>query len=124
MTGLNFDQNLGISIIRSALQRPARTIVENAGEEGSVVVGKLLDQYGEDFHMGYNAAKGEFTDMIAAGILDPLKVVKTALMDSTGVASLLFTTEAAIVEAPEDKPQGGAPGGMPGMGGMGGGGMF
>jgi len=119
MTGANFDQNLGISIIRSALTRPARTIVENAGEEGSVVVGKLLDQYGEDFHMGYNAQKGEYCDMIAAGILDPLKVVKTALMDSTGVASLLFTTEAAIVEAPEEK--GPAPPQMPGggMGGMG-----
>ena len=123
MTGANFDQNLGISIIRSALTRPARTIVENAGEEGSVVVGKLLDQHGEDFHMGYNAQKGEYTDMIAAGILDPLKVVKTALMDSTGVASLLFTTEAAIVEAEVPQPSGGGggmpPGGMGGMGGMG-----
>jgi len=122
MEGANFDQKLGISIIRSALTRPARTIVENAGEEGSVIVGKLLDTYGKDFHMGYNAATGEFTDMIASGILDPLKVVKTALQDASGVASLLFTTEAAIVEAPEEKPAAPA---MPGGGGMGGmGGMF
>lgn len=121
--GKNFDQNLGIQIIRSAITRPARTIVENAGEEGSVVVGKLLDQYGADFNMGYDAAASQYTDMITAGILDPLKVVKTSLIDAAGVASLLTTSEACIVDAPEEKgpagPPGGA-GGMPGMGGMGG----
>jgi len=116
----NFDQQLGVSIIRAALNKPARTIVENAGEEGSVVVGQLLEKYGSQFEMGYNAAKGEYTDMIAAGILDPLKVVKTALIDASGVSSLLFTSEACIVEAPEDKAPAGPPmGGMGGMGGMG-----
>lgn len=113
MQGKNFDQNLGIQIIRSAITRPARTIVENAGEEGSVVVGKLLDQYGEDFNHGYDAATGNFTDMISAGILDPLKVVKTALVDASGVASLLTTSEACIVDAPEEKKDAPAmPGGM------------
>ena len=98
MKGANFDQDLGISIIKSALTRPARIIVENAGEEGSVVVGTLLDKYGKEFNMGYDAQKGEYTDMIASGILDPLKVVKTALVDASGVASLLTTSECAITE--------------------------
>jgi hypothetical protein len=102
--------------VRTAITRPARTIVENAGEEGSVVVGKLLDSK-EDFNFGYNAATGEYCDMIAAGILDPLKVVKTALLDASGVASLLTTSEACVVEAPEDKPAPAMPGG--GGGGMG-----
>ncbi|KAI9785459.1 MAG: chaperonin [Geoglossum umbratile] len=121
----NFDQRLGVSIIKSAITKPARTIVENAGIEGSVIVGKLMDEYGADFNKGYDSAKGEFVDMIAAGIVDPLKVVRTALVDASGVASLLGTTEVAIVEAPEEKgpPGGGMGGGMGGMGGMGGG-MF
>ncbi|GAA5952481.1 hypothetical protein JCM3765_001983 [Sporobolomyces pararoseus] len=118
-----FDRKLGINIIRSALTKPARTIAENAGEEGSVVVGTLLEKHGKDFNVGYDAAKGEFTDMIKAGILDPLKIVRQSLINAAGVASLLFTTEACVVDAPEEK--GAAPGGMPGgMGGMGGGGMF
>lgn len=122
--GKNFDQNLGIQIIRSAITRPARTIVENAGEEGSVVVGKLLDQYGSEFNMGYDSASSTYTDMITAGILDPLKVVKTSLIDASGVASLLTTSEACIVEAPEENKGAAAPAGPP-MGGMGGmGGMF
>ena len=123
----NFDQQLGVSIVKSAITRPARTIVENAGAEGSVVVGKLMDEYGADFNRGFDSAKGEYVDMIAAGILDPLKVVRTALMDASGVASLLGTTEVAVVEAPEEKAPsggGGMGGGMGGMGGMGGGGMF
>ena len=102
LQGKNFDQNLGIQIIRSAITKPARIIVENAGEEGSVVVGKLLESDG-DFNYGYDSATGQYTDMIAAGILDPLKVVKTALLDATGVASLLTTSEACIVEAPEGR---------------------
>ena len=114
----NFDQQLGISIIKNAITKPARTIVENAGTEGSVVVGKLMDEFGSDFNKGYDSAKGEYVDMIAAGIVDPFKVVRTGLVDASGVASLLGTTEVAIVEAPEPKGAAGPPGG--GMGGMGG----
>lgn len=122
---INFDQQLGVSIIKNAITRPARTIVENAGTEGSVVVGKLMDEFGSDFNKGYDSAKGEYVDMIASGIVDPFKVVRTALVDASGVASLLGTTEVAITEAPEEKgPPGGMGGGMGGMGGMGGGGMF
>ena len=123
----NFDQQLGVAIIKNAITRPARIIVENAGLEGSVVVGKLSDEFGADFNKGFDSAKGEYTDMIAAGIVDPFKVVRTALVDASGVASLLGTTEVAITEAPEEKaPPGGGMGGggMGGMGGMGGGGMF
>lgn len=114
----NFDQQLGVSIIKSAIQKPTRTIVDNAGEESSLVVGKVLEHYSGDgqFHWGYDAALGEYKDLVASGIIDPLKVVKTALNDAAGVASLLTTSEACVVEAPEDKP-------APPMGGMGGGGM-
>lgn len=115
----NFDQKLGVDIIRKAITRPAKQIIENAGEEGSVIVGKLTDEFGEDFAKGYDAAKGEYTDMLAAGIIDPFKVVKSGLVDASGVASLLATTEVAIVDAPQPAgPVGGAPGGMPGMPGM------
>ena len=75
----NFDQQLGVSIIKSAITKPARMIVENAGTEGSVVVGKLMDEFGSDFNKGYDSAKGEYVDMIAAGIVDPFKVVRTGL---------------------------------------------
>lgn len=111
----NFDQQLGVSIIRAAIQKPTRTIVENAGEESSVVVGKVLEHYGEagQFHWGYDAALGEYKDLVASGIIDPLKVVKTALNDAAGVASLLTTSEACVVDAPEDKAAAG-PGGMGG----------
>ncbi|CCU80781.1 heat shock protein 60, mitochondrial precursor [Blumeria hordei DH14] len=111
----NFDQQLGVSIIKSAITKPARTIVENAGIEGSVVVGKLMDEFGADFNRGYDSAKGEYVDMIASGIVDPFKVVRTGLVDASGVASLLGTTEVAIVEAPEEKGSAAPP-----MGGMGG----
>ncbi|GAO46333.1 hypothetical protein G7K_0565-t1 [Saitoella complicata NRRL Y-17804] len=88
----NFDQQLGVKIIQEAIKKPARVIVENAGEEGSVVVGKLIGEYGEDFNRGYDSAKGEYVDMIEAGILDPFKVTRTGLTDAVGVASLLRTS--------------------------------
>ncbi|RVD88406.1 uncharacterized protein DFL_002593 [Arthrobotrys flagrans] len=120
LKGGNPDQTLGINIVKSAITRPARTIVENAGEEGSVVVANVMAD--PNFNNGYDAAKGEYTDMIAAGIIDPFKVVRTGLVDASGVASLLATSEVAIVDAPEEKapPAGGMGGGMGGMGG----GMF
>ncbi|KAG8945325.1 chaperonin [Tulasnella sp. 424] len=122
-TAENFDQKLGVSIIRQALKRPVRQIVDNTGAEGSVVVGQLLEKFAAEdkFEWGYDGAKGEFGNMVEKGIVDPYKVVKTALVDASGVASLLTTSEVCIVEAPEDKP---APAGMPGMGGMGGMGGF
>ncbi|KAF9694963.1 hypothetical protein EKO04_006971 [Ascochyta lentis] len=120
----NFDQQLGITIVKNAITHPARKIVENAGAEGSVVVGKLTDEFGSDFNKGFNSATGEYVNMIDAGILDPFKVVRTALVDASGVASLLGTTEVAIVEAAEKNPSpmGGA-GGNPMAGMMGGMGM-
>nr|DAC76704.1 TPA_inf: glomalin [Diversispora epigaea] len=120
----NFDQQLGVSIIKSALQKPARTIVDNAGEEGAVIVGKLLEDHINDFNYGYDAATGEYGDLIARGIVDPLKVVRTALIDASGVASLLTTTECMITEAPEENKGVGAGGMGGGMGGMGGAGMM
>lgn len=117
----NDDQNVGIEIIRRALQAPIRQIAANAGDEGSVIVGKLLEQ--KDTNQGWDAQKGEFTDMVKSGIIDPVKVVRTALQDAASVASLLITTEAIITDAPEDKVAGGGHGdhggGMGGMGGMG-----
>lgn len=122
--GANFDQSLGIALLKRALTQPATTIINNAGNEGTIIVGKLQDEHKGNFNLGYDSAKGEFVDMIKAGILDPFKVVRTALMDASGVASLLGTTECIVTEAPEPTPappMGG--GGMGGMGGMGGG-MF
>lgn len=113
----NFDQKLGVDIIKAAITKPARRIIENAGEEGAVIVGKVYDN--SEFNYGYDSANGQFTDMISAGIIDPFKVVKNGLMDAAGVASLLATTECAIVDAPEPKTAPAAPaGGMGGMGGM------
>jgi len=114
--GENDDQEAGINIIRKALQTPCRQIAENAGDEASIVVGKILDKNEENW--GYNAQTSEFGDMIAMGIVDPVKVVRTALQDAASVAGLLITTEAMIAELPK-KDAGGMPGGMPGgMGGM------
>jgi chaperonin GroEL len=113
--GENDDQDAGVNIVRRALQSPARQIVENAGDEASIVVGKILEKDTDDF--GYNAQTGEYGDMIAMGIIDPVKVVRTALQDAASVASLLITTEAMIAELPKkDAPA--MPGGMGGMGGM------
>jgi chaperonin GroEL len=113
----NDDQRRGVDIVRRALESPARQIAENAGVDGSVVVGRLLDQ--KDNNYGYDAQKGEYCDMLKAGIVDPTKVVRIALESAASVAGLLITTEAMIAEKPEKKaPMGGAPGGMGGMGDM------
>jgi len=118
LEGANFDQNIGIGIVRDACRIPTKTICQNAGFEGSIVVDKLLE--GNDLGRGFDASKGEYVDMKAAGIIDPTKVVRTALVDASGVASLMITTEAMIIDAPDNKPAGGMPdmGGMGGMGGM------
>jgi chaperonin GroEL len=110
----NADVQAGINIVSKALESPLRQIVENAGVEGSIVVGKLLEKTG---NYGFNAQTEEYVDMVAAGIIDPTKVVRVALQDAASVASLLITTEAMIAEKPKNAPAGG---GMPG-GGMGGG---
>jgi chaperonin GroEL len=110
----NNDQKVGIEIVRKALQWPARQIAENSGTDGSIVVGRLLDS--TDTNYGYDAQKGEFTDMIRAGIIDPTKVVRHALQDAASVAGLLITTEAMVAEKPEPK----TPPAMPPGGGMGG----
>jgi chaperonin GroEL len=110
------DQNAGIKLILRAVEEPLRTIVANAGEEASVVVNAVLNGKG---NYGYNAATGEYADLVEQGVLDPTKVTRTALQNAASVASLLLTAEAAVVELAEDKPA--APAGMPGgMGGMGG----
>ncbi|XP_060212807.1 chaperonin CPN60-2, mitochondrial-like [Lycium barbarum] len=97
----NFDQKIGVQIIQNALKTPVHTIASNAGVEGSVVVGKLLEQ--DNLDLGYDAAKGEYVDMVKSGIIDPLKVIRTALVDAASVSSLLTTTEAVIVELPKDE---------------------
>ena len=115
--GANADQEAGIAIVRRALQEPVRTIANNAGAEGSVVVGKILENNSASF--GYNAATGEYGDLVSLGVIDPVKVVRTALEDAASVASLLITTEATIVEAPKEAaPAMPGGGGMGGMGGM------
>ncbi|MGQ3101175.1 MAG: chaperonin GroEL [Sphingopyxis solisilvae] len=117
MSGVNEDQTRGIDIIRRALQAPVRQIAENAGFDGGVVAGKLFDQ--NDSNFGFNASTDVYEDLVKAGVIDPTKVVRTALQDAASVAGLLITTEAGIAETPEDKPampMGG--GGMGGMGGM------
>jgi len=114
--GANDDQEAGINIVRRALQSLVRQIAENAGDEASIVVGKVLDKNEDNF--GYNAQTSEYGDMIAMGIVDPLKVVRTALQNAASVASLLITTEAMIAELPKKDAPAGMPGGMGGMGGM------
>ncbi len=113
----NDDQRVGIEIVRRALQTPVRQIVENAGADGAVIAGKLLEQ--KDRNYGYDAQQGKYTDLVKAGIVDPTKVVRTALQDASSIAGLLITTEAMVAEKPEPKSAGGMPGGMPDMGGMG-----
>jgi len=114
----NDDQQVGVNIVARALQTPLRQIVENAGVDGAVVAGKLLEQ--KDTKRGFNAQTEEYVDMIKAGIIDPTKVVRTALQDAASVAGLLVTTEAMVADTPEDKAAAPMGGGMPDMGGMGG----
>jgi chaperonin GroEL len=117
LVGQNDDQTQGVAIVRKALEAPIRQIVENAGVEGSIVVGKLREEKGVT--KGFDAQKEEYVDMIERGIIDPVKVVRTALQDAASVSGLLITTEAMIADAPKkDSGAGGMPGGMGGMGGM------
>jgi chaperonin GroEL len=97
----NDDQRVGINIVRRALQAPARQIAENAGEDGAVVAGKILDS--RDYAFGYNAQTGEYGDLVKQGVIDPTKVVRTALQDAASVAGLLVTTEAMVAEKPKPK---------------------
>jgi chaperonin GroEL len=103
----NDDQQSGIDIVRRALRAPVRQIADNAGEDGAYIVGKLLEA--EDYAWGFNAATGVYEDLVAAGVIDPAKVVRTALQDAASVASLLITTEALITEAPKDETPAAAP---------------
>jgi chaperonin GroEL len=111
----NEDQRVGIEIVRKAIQVPLRQIAENAGEDGAVIAGKVLER--DDYTYGFDAQSGEFKDLVKAGIIDPTKVVRVALQDAASVAAMIITTEAGIVERPEKRAAGGMPGG--GMGGMG-----
>ena len=117
--GDNTDQDVGVGIVKRAIEEPLRQIVANAGEEGSVVLNNVA---GKDGNYGYNAGTGEYGDMIAMGILDPTKVTRAALQNAASISGLMITTEAMVAELPEDKPA--MPpmpgGGMDGMGGMGG----
>jgi chaperonin GroEL len=114
----NDDQKTGIEIVRKALSWPARQIAINAGEDGSVVVGKVLEK--DQYAYGFDAQTGEYGNMLTKGIIDPTKVVRTALQDAASVAGLMITTEAMVAELPRDKPAmpAGGGGGMGGMGGM------
>ncbi len=114
VTPANDDQKAGVDIVRRALQVPARQIAINAGEDGSLIVGKLMEK--TDYNWGYNAATGEYEDLVRAGVIDPAKVVRTALQDAASVAALLITTEALVAEKPKKEPAPAMPGG--GMGDM------
>jgi chaperonin GroEL len=111
LAGDNADQNFGIDIVRRAIETPVRQIAENAGAEGSIIVGKLREK--SDFSYGWNAQTGEYGDMFKMGVIDPVKVVRTALQDAASVAGLLVTTEAMVAERPKKEPAAPAmPGGM------------
>ncbi|MBO5662601.1 MAG: chaperonin GroEL, partial [Alphaproteobacteria bacterium] len=112
--GINNDQDVGIDIVRRAIIAPCAQIAENAGVSGEIVVGKVMES--SEYNFGYNAQTGEYVDMIAAGIIDPAKVVKTAISAAASTAGIMLTTGAVMTEIPEDKasaPQ--MPGAMPGM---------
>jgi len=106
----NEDQKTGINIVRRALQAPARQIAQNAGEDGSVIVGKIIEN--GSYNWGYDAQTGTYVDLVGKGIIDPAKVVRTALQDAASVASLLITTEAMVAE----KPKKASPAPVPGTG--------
>ena len=114
----NSDQRFGVEIVKKALVTPAKQIIHNAGADGAVIVGKLMES--TDDNWGYDAQEGEFVDLVSKGIIDPVKVVRTALQDASSIAGLLITTEAMVAEKPEKKPAGGGAPDMGGMGGMGG----
>jgi chaperonin GroEL len=121
LKGGNSDQDIGISIVRRALEAPLRQIAENSGVDGSVVAGKIRES--DDATFGFNAQTEEYGDMFKFGVIDPAKVVRTALQDAASIAGLLITTEAMVADKPSK--EGAAGGGMPDMGGMGGmGGMM
>jgi chaperonin GroEL len=113
LTPANDDQAVGVNIVRKAIQAPARQIAENAGEDGSVIVGKMLES--KDTNWGYDAQEGKFKDLVKAGIIDPTKVVRIALQNAASVAGLLVTTEAMVADKPEPSSSGASAGG--GMGG-------
>ena len=118
----NSDQQVGVNIVKKAIEKPVRQIAKNAGVDGSIIIGKLLEQDNQNY--GYNAQTGKFTDLVKDGIIDPTKVVRSAIQDAASVAGLLITAEAAIADLPEEEKKDMPP--MPdmgGMGGMGGGGM-
>jgi chaperonin GroEL len=117
----NDDQRVGIEIVRKAIQSPLRQIAENAGEDGAVIAGKTLDK--DEYNYGFDAQTGEFKDLVKSGIIDPTKVVRTALQNAASVGALMITTEAMVAERPAKGGGNGGPpgGGMGGMGGMGGG---
>jgi len=117
LTPSNSDQKVGIQIVRKAIQAPARQIAENSGTDGAIVVGKLTDQNEPNY--GYDAQTGEYKDLVAAGIIDPAKVVRVALQDAASVAGLLITTEAMVTDKPEPKGNGMGHDHDHGMGGMG-----
>jgi chaperonin GroEL len=114
---LGDEQAAGVNIIRRAIEEPLRRIAENAGIEGSIVIDKVKNSKGNH---GFNASTEEYEDLMKAGVIDPTKVVRTALQNAASVAALLLTTEAMVAEKPEEKGSGGGGGGMPDMGGMGG----
>jgi chaperonin GroEL len=113
---LDGDQQIGVNIIRRALEEPMRWIAKNAGHEGAIVVQRVREQTGEE--EGFNAQTDTYENLIKAGVIDPTKVVRAALQNASSIASLLLTTEALISEIPEEKKDGGMPGGGGGMGGM------
>ncbi|NND21084.1 MAG: chaperonin GroEL, partial [Silicimonas sp.] len=117
LKGENSDQQAGISIVRRALESPLRQIAENAGVDGAVVAGKVRESSDNSF--GFNAQTEEYGDLFKFGVIDPAKVVRTALEDAASIAGLLITTEAMVAEKPQKEGAGGG-GGMPDMGGMGG----
>ena len=113
LSGANQDQNVGIDIVRRALTAPIAQIADNAGTSGEIVVGKVIES--KDYNFGYNAQTGEYVDMMKSGIIDPAKVVKTAIMAAASTAGVMLTTGAVMAEIPEEKPAALMPAGMPGM---------